>query len=275
MADIENIKDIIRKTFSKYTFHEDSHTYTYLDANNVEQTIGTSTTQLIHSYSNPFDEDKMSELVARKRHISQEEVLEEWNFNRELSCEYGTLAHLYLECSWNGWPFLYDTRPFVAKFGYDPVTPKFEAIKPALDKFYGTFKDRLEIIGAEVVIASENYDVAGSIDLLAYSKKLNAIVIIDNKSNKKITAQSYNDQRMLEPLDNLPDSNFWHYSLQGAIYKQILEYETGIQVSEQKFLIWFDPDNLDFKVIPCANLDKEALMILEKRKNERQKERKN
>ena len=74
---------------------------------------------------------------------------------------------------------------------------------------------------------------------------------------------------MLKPLDHLPDSNFWHYSLQGAIYKRILEKETGIKVSEKKFLIWFDSLTLDFHIIECANLDKEALQILEERKNDK------
>ena len=268
MDRINEIRKIISEKFSKYTFHEDSHTYTYFDKNGIEQTIGTSTTQLIHSYTNPFDEDKMSQIVAKKRHITQQEVLDEWKYNKELSCEYGTLAHLYLECLWMGYPFIYDTKPFIEKFGFDPVTPKFNDIKPALKKFYDIFKDRLELIGAEVVIASEDYDVAGSIDLLAYSKKLDAIVIVDNKSNKEIKKKGYNGQVMLAPLNHLPDSNFWHYSLQGAIYKQILEYETGIKVSEKKFLIWFDLDSLDFHIIECANLDKEAKEILEKRKNE-------
>jgi hypothetical protein len=267
---MDDIKQIIYEKFKKYTFHEDSHTYTYLDSEGNEQTIGISTTQFIHSFTEPFDEDGMSKIVARKKHTTQEAVLKEWAFNRELACDYGTLAHLYLECLWMNYPFLYDEKPFIEKFGYDPVTPKFEAIKPALQKFYDTFKDRLELIGAEVVIASEDYDIAGSIDLLAYSKKLNAIVIIDNKSNKEIKKKGYNGQTMKYPLNHLQDSNFWHYSLQGAIYKRILEYETGIKVSEKKFLIWFDSKKLDYKIIECENLDKEAFEILEKRKNDRE-----
>jgi len=263
---INEVKEIIKTKFSKYTFHEDSHTYTYVDADGNKKTIGTSTTQLIHSYSNPFDENEMSKIVARKRGITQEQVLNEWAFNRELSCEYGTLAHLYLECLWTNMPFLYDNKKFIAKFGYDPVTPKFEDIKPALKKFYDIFKERLDIIGAEVTIASEDYDIAGSIDLLAYSKKLDAIIIIDNKSNKAINKKSYKDQKMLEPLTNLPDSNYWHYSLQGAIYKRILEYETGLIVSKRKFLIWFNSETRDFEIIECADVDKEALEILERRR---------
>lgn len=269
MHDIENIKKIVYDKFSKYTFHDDSHTYTYIGQDGEEKTIGISTTQFIHSFTEPFDEDKISRMVAKKRGVPQEIILDEWKFNKELACEYGTLAHLYLECLWMNIPFRYDKKVFISKFGYDPVTQKFEDIKPALQKFYDIFKERLEIIGAEVVIASEDYDIAGSIDLLAYSKKLNAIVIIDNKSNKEIKKEAYRDKKMLAPLDHLPDSNFWHYSLQGAIYKRILEKETGIKVSDRKFLIWFDSATLDFHIIECANLDKEAFEILEERKNDR------
>lgn len=266
MISIDKIRSKIKDAFSKYTFHEDSHTYTYVDKNGEEKTIGISTTQFIHSFSEPFDEDKMSKIIARRDGLTQQQVLDQWAFNRELACEYGTLAHLYLECLWMNYPFLYDKNKIVEKFGYDPVTPKFEAIKPALQKFYDIFKERLEIIGAEVVIASEDYDIGGSIDLLAYSKKLKAIIIIDNKSNKEIKKESYRDTKMLTPLSHIPDSNYWHYSLQGAIYKRILEKETGLKVSERKFLIWFDYENKKFQIIECANLDEEAKIILEGRK---------
>ena len=249
MNNIEEIKRIVYNKFSKYTFHEDSHTYTYIGEDGEEKTIGISSTQFIHSFAETFDEDKMSKIVAKKKGL-----------------ELPTKEILSL---WMDKSFIYDRKNFISKFGYDPVTPKFEDIKPALQKFYDIFKERLEIIGAEVVIASEDYDIAGSIDLLAYSKKLNAIVIIDNKSNKEIKREAYRDKKMLKPLDHLPDSNFWHYSLQGAIYKRILEKETGIKVSEKKFLIWFDSLTLDFHIIECANLDKEALQILEERKNDK------
>lgn len=266
MIEIEEVRNKIKDAFSKYTFHEDSHTYTYVDKNGEEKTIGISTTQFIHSFSEPFDEDKMSKIIARRDGLTQQEVLDQWYFNKELACEYGTLAHLYLECLWMNYPFLYDKNKIVEKFGYDPVTPKFEAIKPALQKFYNTFKERLEIIGAEVVIASEDYDIGGSIDLLAYSKKLKALIIIDNKSNKEIKKEGYKGKTMKTPLNHLQDSNYWHYSLQGAIYKRILETETGLEISDRKFLIWFDNKRREFQIIECANLDKEAKIILEGRK---------
>lgn len=269
MIDIEKIKEQIKNSFSKYTFHDEEHSYTYFTKDGEIKKIGISTTQLIHSYSQPFDEDKISKLVAKRDGVTQQDVLDQWAYERDLACEYGTLAHLYLECKWKNEDFKYDAKPYVYKFGKDVVTPKFEQIKPALETFYQTFKDRLEIIGAEVVIASQDYDIAGSIDLLAYSKKLNAIIIIDNKSNKAIKKEAYRNAKMLAPLSHIPDSNYWHYSLQGAIYKRILETETGLKVSERKFLIWFDFENKKFQIIECANLDKEAKIILEKRKENR------
>ena len=270
MININEIKNRIEQAFSKYTFHDEEHNYTYYTNNGEIKKIGISTTQLIHSYLQPFDEDKISKLVAKRDGVTQQDVLDQWNYEREFACEYGTLAHLYLECKWKNEVFEYDTKPYIYKFGKDVVTPKFEQIKPALEQFYQTFKDRLEIIGAEVVIASQDYDVAGSIDLLAYSKKLNAIIIIDNKSNKEIKKESYRDTKMLTPLSHIPDSNYWHYSLQGAIYKRILEKETGLKISERKFLIWFDYENKKFQIIECANLDEEAKIILEKRKENKE-----
>ena len=109
MIEIEEVKNKIKDAFSKYTFHEDSHTYTYVDKNGEEKTIGISTTQFIHSFSEPFDEDKMSKIIARIEGLTQQQVLDQWYFNKELACEYGTLAHLYLECLWMNYPFLLET----------------------------------------------------------------------------------------------------------------------------------------------------------------------
>lgn len=267
-GNIEEIKKKIEDAFSKFKFHEDGHYYTYLDSKGQEKKIGISTTQFISQYENPFDENKISKFVANNTGMSQEEVLTKWSFDKEVACSYGSLSHLYLENKWNNDSFFYDKNFFIKKFGYDAITPKFEEMKPALDAFYEKFKERLYLIGVEVVIASVDYNIAGSIDLLAYSKKLDSIVIIDNKTNKEIKKKGYKGNVMLSPLNNLQDSNFWHYSLQTAIYKKILEYETGIKVSEKKFLIWFDSSEKNFKIIECANLDKEASKILEDRRKD-------
>ena len=82
MNNIEEIKRIVYNKFSKYTFHEDSHTYTYIGEDGEEKTIGISTTQFIHSFAEPFDEDKMSKIVAKKKGVPQEVVLDEWKFNK-------------------------------------------------------------------------------------------------------------------------------------------------------------------------------------------------
>ena len=76
MIEIEEVRNKIKNAFSKYTFHEDSHTYTYVDKNGEEKTIGISTTQFIHSFSEPFDEDKMSKIIARRDGLTQQEVLD-------------------------------------------------------------------------------------------------------------------------------------------------------------------------------------------------------
>lgn len=268
MIDTKKIQQILKDKFSKFQFHEDGHYYTYKDGSGQEKRIGISTTQFIDIYKEPFDENKISRFVALKEGVPQEEILTRWSFEREIACSYGSLSHLYLENSWNGDKFYYDPSFYVKKFGYDAITPRFNEIKDALNTFYNTFKDRLILIGAEVLIASEEYDIAGSIDLLAYSKKLNCLIIIDNKTNKEIKKIGNKGQMMKTPLDHLPDSNFWHYSLQTAIYKFIIEHETGIKVSDRKFLVWFDLKNKGFKIIECANLDNEAKKILdERRKN--------
>ena len=121
-------------------------------------------------------------------------------------------------------------------------------------------------MGLEQIVGSRDYDVAGSIDFLAYSKKLDAIIIIDYKTNKKITFESYKDQKMLYPLNHIPDCNYYHYCLQLATYKCILEHETNLKIYPKKWLIWMNEANDDFVLYECENLDNEAKLILEARR---------
>ena len=73
---------------------------------------------------------------------------------------------------------------------------------------------------------------------------------------------------MLAPLTYIPDCNYYYYSLQLAIYKYLLEYETTLKISSRKWLVWMNEKNDDYIIYECANLDNEAQIILEERRRE-------
>ena len=269
MNKVEEAKNALKK-FEAIKFYEEPHIYTHLEEDGTETQYGISVTTLVGQYEQPFDEDKVAEMKARKEKVSKEAILEIWHYDRDFACCKGTHTHAYNEFLWRGGELYdYDRNAVIEQFGYDVIEPVWDKLKMICEKFYKKFKDRIIPVGLEQYIGSKYYDVCGAIDFLAYSKKLDALIIIDYKTNKEIKFDSYRDSMMLSPLDHIPDCNYYHYSLQLAIYKYLLEFETGLKIHKDKWLIWENEKNDDFILYQCANLDKEAKKILEKRRLER------
>ena len=269
MLNLERVKKELKK-FDRYNFYEEPHIYTYLEDDGTETPVGISVTTLIEKYENPFDEDRVAELKAKKEGISKQEILDKWHFDRDFACCKGTHTHAYNEYLWKQEElYEYDKDKVIEEFGKDVIEPVWDKLKKICDSFYKKFKDNLIPVGLEQVIGSRDYDIAGTIDFLAYSKKLDAIIIIDYKTNREIKKSSFNAIRMLSPLDDIPDCNYYHYSLQLAVYKNILEKETKLKVYPKKWLIWINENNDNFKLYECSNLDDKAKEILELRKTKK------
>lgn len=265
MFDLEKVKKELEK-FDKYKFYEEPHVYTYLDDNGNEKEIGISVTGLVNSYENYFDEEGAAGLKSLKTGIPKDEILEKWHFNRDFSCIKGTHIHAYNEYLWKNKKYEYDKESVIKELGFDALSNIWGNLKSISDKFYEKYKDNLIPVGLEQTIGSVYYDVAGTIDFLAYSKKLDALIIIDYKTNKEIKANSFNDVKMLPPLDDIPDCNYYHYSLQLAIYKVLLEHETNLKIYPKKWLVWINENNNNnFVLYECKDLDEKAKQILEER----------
>lgn len=266
--DINYVKQELKK-FERYTFYEEPHIYTYLEDDGSESQVGISVTTLIGEYEQEFDEDRIATFKSIKDGIPKEDLINMWHYDRDFACSKGTYTHAYNEFLWRGGElYNYNKSEVIREFGYDVIAPVWDKLKSLCESFYNKFKDKLIVIGLEQIVGSRDYDIAGAIDFLAYSKKLDAIIILDYKTNKDIQFKSYNDKKMLYPLDNIPDCNYYHYCLQLAVYKFILEYETNLKLSDKKWLIWMNEKNEDYILYECQNLDKEAQKILEIRRKQ-------
>ena len=148
----------------------------------------------------------------------QQDILDEWDKKNREACERGTKIHADLEKSF----YVGGKNVNLKKFG---IGGKFECKKDysELDLEYGVYP--------EYLIYRESDDgilrIAGQIDCIV--KSGNNIWIIDHKTNGKIDLKSgYNTQtkstaKMKYPLNNLDDSNFWHYTLQLSTYAWMLQ----------------------------------------------------
>lgn len=86
------------------------------------------------------------------------------------------------------------------------------------------FRRGLDVLDVEKIVFSPflPHPVAGTVDLLARSKKDGSVLILDWKTNKSIDTENKWNKFGFEPIDHIPDLNYWHYSLQLSLYQYLL-----------------------------------------------------
>ena len=145
------------------------------------------------------------------------EILETYDIERTKACARGTAIHAKFEEQ-----FYAAEEQSVDKYG---LGGKFICKK-------GHYKLDLERgVYPEFLLSWKDSDgclrVSGQVDLLI--KDGNEITIVDYKTNKKIDKESYYNrstksrEMMKFPLNDIMDSNYWHYCLQLSTYAYLLK----------------------------------------------------
>ena len=258
--DINVIKNKIKEVFGKYTFIEDGHYYLCNG-----KRVGISTTGLIGQYENHFDSETISQQVANKRGISQQEVLEEWRIENLHSTIKGSMVHEFAQSLWEGKEYVFDYSKVPKEIDIDRLKSDINKLIPQAINFYNDYKDMYELIGCEVYLGDEDFDECGATDQILYNKYTGGIAIIDYKTNKKIERESYKHKKMLIPLNKFDDCNHVHYSLQLSGYKFKFEKNTKLKVDET-FIVYFNINADNYEIIEPLNMEKEVKEILELRR---------
>jgi len=103
---------------------------------------------------------------------------------------------------------------------------------------------------------------------LVYENPEGTLLIYDWKRCEAIVNESFDGKTALTPcISHLPDTNFWHYSLQLNTYKKILETKYDKKVVGL-FLVRLHPDN------PYKTYERIEVPILEKEMEDLFRERK-
>lgn len=257
---IEDIKKKIQQAFSKYTFIEDGHYYLCNG-----KRVGISTTGLISQYEQEFDSDTVSQMVANKRGISQQEVLEEWRIENLHSTIKGSMIHEFAQSLWEGKEYNFDYSNVPQEIDLDRLKNDIEKLIPQAINFYNDYKDMYELIGCEIYLGDEEYDECGATDQMMLNKYTGGIAIIDYKTNKKIEYESYKHKKMLIPLHKFDDCNYVHYSFQLGDYKFKFEKNTNLKVDET-FIVYFNINADNYEIIEPLRMEKEVEEILENRR---------
>ena len=250
----------IKEVFGKYDFVEEGHYYLCNG-----KRVGISTTGLIGQYENHFDSETISQQIANKRGISQQEVLEEWRIENLHSTIKGSFIHEFAQSLWEGKEYKFDYSKVPKEIDINRLKSDINKLIPQAINFYNDYKDMYELIGCEVYLGDEDFDECGATDQILYNKYTGGIAIIDYKTNKKIEYESYKHKKMLIPLNKFDDCNHVHYSLQLSGYKFKFEKNTKLKVDET-FIVYFNINADNYEIIEPLNMEKEVEKILELRR---------
>jgi len=227
------------------TFDEGPHIYTV----HGDSTF-TSVTTWNHSHFDVFDADAVIENMIKRGStkdpnnkyygMTREEIKELWSKKGSNASFQGTKLHYDIECYNNYEEVENDSIEFQYFLQFDADFPE---LKP-----YRT----------EWMVYYEELKLSGSIDMV-YENPDGTIQIYDWKRVLELKTESFGGKcAKTACISHLPDTNYWHYSLQLNTYKMILEHKYGKKVTGL-YLVCLHPDNAykRYERIEVKFMDKE------------------
>lgn len=215
---LDNIEKLIN---TDIRLRESDHTY-ILES---KPTIGFyNVTKLVGDQFPPFEREKIARWLVNNSYkysdYTAEELLQEWE---DIKNE-GSAVHKELENYIHNEKIPKLPKAISGMFWYDQ---KIE--------FYG------DKVFPEVIVFSEELEVAGTVDLLVYNSNNGECNIFDWKTSKKI---DYNGrkQAITRACTGLTDCRFDQYSLQLSMYSHLLENYHDIKVANQYMVHLMDTD---------------------------------
>lgn len=235
-------------------FDEGPHIYT------VDGKQGyTSVTTFIHSLFSHFDADAVIDKMLKGRNMkdptykyfgmSKEQIKKMWADKGAAASGSGTKMHYDIECYYNG------------------LTVENSSLEYSyFKKFVLDFPD-LKPYRTEWVVFYEELKISGSIDMV-FENPDGTIQIYDWKRCEEIPYEDpFGKVSGTKCIAHLPDTKFWHYSLQLNIYRTILEHKYSKKITGL-YLVRLHPDNpyKTYDRIEVPFMDKEVNDLFEERK---------
>lgn len=245
-------------------FEEETHTYT-IDG---VRKGWTSCTGFLHNFFGHFDADAViakmmssSKWVESKYYgMTAEAIKKQWSDKGAASSAAGTRMHLDIEHYYNATPLCASEIPSLEE-GLAALEKDW-APNPGSEWNYFCNYERTYVIPkgwkpwrTEWLVFDPEHKVAGSIDMI-YMKPDGTLAIYDWKRIEELKTEN-RWQSGLGPVDHLPDTNYWHYSLQLNVYRYILQKHYGFIVSELALVV-LHPENSSWKVAKLNFMDDEV-----------------
>lgn len=238
------------------TFDEGPHIYTVHGDSSF-----TSVTTFIHSNFSHFDSNTtVDKIISGNKWMNdpnykyykktKEEILQMWEDKRDSAAKAGTKLHFDIECYYNNCPNENDSIEYQY---FKNFVKDYPDLKP-----YRT----------EWMVYYEEYKLSGSIDMIFENVDGNLEIYDWKRSEEFKYEDTFNNKCSPTPcLSHLPDTNFWHYSLQLNMYKTIIEHKYGKNVVGL-YLVRIHPNDAykNYERVQVPMLNKEIENLLEYRK---------
>ena len=107
-----------------------------------------------------------------------------------------------------------------------------------------------------MMVWDKELKLAGSIDML-YKNPDGTLSLYDWKRSKEIVKIIVGISVPKLSVFLIPDTNYWHYSLQLNTYKALLEKNYGYQIKDM-YLVCLHPNHKSYQRIKVADLQEEV-----------------
>jgi hypothetical protein len=244
--------------FNRITFVESKHEY-LIDG---ESTKSPSVTRLLKRFKREFEKEKIATRVAKKRGITTQQVLAEWNLNNLYSTTLGSMLHKYIENYYCNKRIKFEGN--FDGLGFEEKQKIGNALPKLIDYFHSFYQDNKHLlcIRNELVLGDINdTKVCGMSDMLCYNEITDGLEILDFKTNKKMTKTSpYGN--LFYPFDDMTEGEINEYTIQLNTYKYFLEKYTSLKVDKLK-IIWFNEVNPSYVVHELADIQPKIKLMFD------------
>ena len=255
------------------TFKEDGHIYQIENVPSI-----TSVTTWVHSLFPHFNADAIIEKIIGSNawkdgsspysNMSANEIKGKWEEKRNNASSKGTLLHAAIEYYYNLVSFIqdkYNSTTDVVDIALSDFTEErimfrqFEHDRQSiltytnsegfiLERDFSNWKP----YRTEWCIFDEDAQIAGTIDMIFRDNE--DFIIVDWKRSPEFKRTNHFENASNEIIKHLPNSNYWHYTLQLNTYRYMLKRKYNIHV-KQLFLVGIHPDNEKYNMCEVPILD--------------------
>jgi ATP-dependent exoDNAse (exonuclease V) beta subunit len=224
------------------SFEEGPHIYT-IDGESDFMSVTTWN----HSHFAEFNADAIITNMMNGRKWAQskyygmtrEEIKAQWEANRDEAAQAGTKMHYDIECYYNGMDVSNDSVEYAYFQRFLEDHPNFVPYR------------------TEWMVWDKELRFAGSIDMV-YENPDGTLMIYDWKRSKGIhKTSSFMKFSHTHCIEHIPDTNFWHYSLQLNTYKALIEKNYGKTVTSM-VLVCLYPENQSYQLLKVPDLSEEV-----------------